>query len=279
MNRLRIKVLIISSFILTNCSEEAEISPGNFVVEGFIVANEKVGNIKIKSISPIVSEGVTSTPIPDALITMTDGSNYFPLTYNTSSGLYEYTDDDLLIENNEEYSLEIIVNDRTATSTTIVPNPPTGLTIPRDYLIVPQLSLNLNLRNQIITLFQEERITLEWDPRDGQSYFVVIENRVNEIDPILPEGIPEEATNLLSSFRFISAPSEQTSFEIIAVALETYGSHVAKVYSVNPEYVDLYENVEQDSRDLNEPPSNISNALGIFTAFAVDSVEFEVRRQ
>jgi hypothetical protein len=45
---------------------------------------------------------------------------------------------------------------------------------------------------------------------------------------------------------------------------------------VNKEYEDLFNNLEQDSRDLNEPPSNITGALGIFTAFAADSVFFEI---
>ncbi len=279
MNQIKIVILFVTLITISGCSEEVKVESENFVVEGFIVANERVNNIKIKAISPIDSEEVTSEAIPDALVTIKRGASSFPLIYNSNSGLYEYADNDLLILNNEEYAIDIVVADRQATSSTIVPGPPMGLTIPKNVLIVPQLSLNFGLRNQIATLFEEERITLEWDPRDGQSYFVVIENKVEVVDAILPEGVPEEAANLLSSFRFISAPSEQTSFEIIAVALDTYGPHVAKVYSVNREYVDLFENLEQDSRDLNEPPSNISNALGIFTAFAVDSVEFEVRRE
>ena len=39
------------------------------------------------------------------------------------------------------------------------------------------------------------------------------------------------------------------------------------MYRVNREYADLYNNRVQDSRDLNEPPSNISGGLGIFSAF------------
>ena len=95
----------------------------------------------------------------------------------------------------------------------------------------------------------------------------------------MPEQVPEEAKTLLASFRFISEPSQDSSFEIIGIALETYGRHVAKVYRVNKEYEDLFKNLEQDSRDLNEPPSNIVNAIGIFTAFALDSVFFEVNRE
>ncbi len=277
MNQVRSTISVLLIFLISaSCTEEVTMKSGNFVVEGFIVANEAVNNIKIKDISPIESEEVTSEAIPTATVSISQGTSTFPLIFNDEKGLYEYPDEDLFISNQESYSISITVGDRTATSTTIVPDPPTGLSVPKNTLVVPELSLGFGIRNEIAELFQEERITLEWDAREGQSYFVVIENRAATPDPILPDGIPEEAIDLLSSFRFISAPSEQTTFDIIAVALETYGPHIAKVFTVNQEYVDLFENLEQDSRDLNEPPSNVFNALGIFTAFAVDSVTFEV---
>ena len=39
---------------------------------------------------------------------------------------------------------------------------------------------------------------------------------------------------------------------------------------------DLYESREQDSRDLNEPLTNISNGLGVFSAFNSQTALFEV---
>jgi hypothetical protein len=61
--------------------------------------------------------------------------------------------------------------------------------------------------------------------------------------------------------------------------LETLGLHMAKVYRVNEEYAQLYENRIQDSRDLNEPPSNIRGGLGVLSAFNSDSVLFVVVRE
>ncbi len=271
-------IVCLFPLLLWSCLEDTTRTP-NFVVEGFIVAEESVDNIKIKQISSLLSEDVTSDPITDAQVTITQGSTVFPLLFNSTTGLYEYLESDLEIGVGEEYSLTVEVGDRQATATTLVPERPTGLNLSGDQLVIPTLVLSLGLREEITTLFQEERITLTWDETPGQSFFVVIENRVDVPDPILPDRIPEEVVELLSSFRFISEPSETGSFDIIGVALETYGPHVAKVFTVNQEYVDLFNNLEQDSRDLNEPPSNVSQALGIFTAFAVDSVEFEVVRE
>lgn len=264
--------------MLTSCLEDTTRTP-NFVVEGFIVAGEPVNNIKIKQISPLLSEEVTSEPIADAQVTINHGTSPFPLLFNSTTGLYEYLESDLTIEIGEEYNLSVSVGDRQANATTLVPNQATGLSLSGNQLVIPQLRLSFSLREEIVRLFDEQQLLLNWDAVSGQSFFVVIENKVEELDPILPEGVPAEAVDFLSSFRFISEPSEDTTFSIIGVALETYGRHVAKVFTINQEYADLFNNLEQDSRDLNEPPSNVNQALGIFTAFAVDSVEFEVVRE
>ena len=183
-----------------------------------------------------------------------------------------------MIEVGQTLDIEIVLDGTVASSTSIVPEKPTGLSLSKTELIVPTLGFNFGLREQIADLFENETSTLSWNGQAGRSYFVVIENQEETIEPLLPSQIPEESLELLSSFRFISEPSEATSFEIISIALETYGMHMAKVYSVNEEYVELFNSDTQDSRDLNEPPSNIQNGLGIFSAFAVDSIAFEVRK-
>jgi hypothetical protein len=237
-----------------------------------------VNNIKIKGTSPISSVFIANDPIPTAVVEISNDSGIFSLDFNNQSGLYEFLGNELVITSGEYYVLSVTVGNRQASAETIVPIPPTGVILNDSLLNIPKLNLSLGLREKIRDLFFGERITIQWDAVPGQKYFVVIEDRVDEHDLILPEGVPAEAKELLSGFRFISEPSENSSFEIIGVALNTYGQHVAIVYSVNKEYVDLFRSLEQDSRDLNEPLSNINNAQGIFTAFASDSVIFEVRK-
>lgn len=61
------------------------------------------------------------------------------------------------------------------------------------------------------------------------------------------------------------------------LTLTHFGRHHLKLYRVNREYADLYEGLKQDSRDLNDSPSNIQGALGVFSAFSADSAFFQVR--
>lgn len=273
----RLFPLITLGFI---ACEELEVPEFNqYVVEAFVTADENIYDIKIKETTSINQEVIMDTPFPDATVTISANQESIELMYDDISGKYIDPSNSFEIQVGQEYEINIQLEDINATSSTVVPEKPTGLKLTDSILVVPELLPTVFLRDQITELFDEEVITLSWTSVPGRHYFVVIESQVDSIDYILPQEIPEESLELLASFKFISEPTQDTTFNIIAVALETYGQHVAKVYSVNQEYVDLFNSATQDSRDLNEPPSNIENALGIFTAFAVDSIEFTVNRE
>lgn len=277
-NKVSVFLLLVVCCLAISCSEEVAPPTDNFVVEAFITANNKVDNIKIKKTSPIGSDTITTQPIENAIVSLSKGTTEFLLDYNPDTGLYGYDGEDLSVSTGDLFDISVSVGGRSANASTVVPIQPEGLRLSADGIIIPGLRFQFGLREQINELFFEERLRLNWDAKPGEKYFVVIESRVDELDAILPEQIPEEAKELLSSFRFISEPAEEPTFEIIGIALETYGRHVAKVFTVNDEYADLFNSIEQDSRDLNEPPSNVNNALGIFTAFATDSIFFDVSR-
>ncbi|MBK6457995.1 MAG: hypothetical protein IPF87_18230 [Gemmatimonadetes bacterium] len=59
-------------------------------------------------------------------------------------------------------------------------------------------------------------------------------------------------------------------------SLTYYGRYTVRVWRVNEEYAQLYATLQQDSRDLNEPISNVRGGLGVFSAFAADSTSFQV---
>jgi superfamily I DNA/RNA helicase len=77
-------------------------------------------------------------------------------------------------------------------------------------------------------------------------------------------------------FRLITQPTTSDHYTVTPAQMRLLGAHVAKLYRVNKEYADLCANRMQDSRDLNEPPSNVVGALGVFTAFNLQNVYFNV---
>jgi hypothetical protein len=79
-----------------------------------------------------------------------------------------------------------------------------------------------------------------------------------------------------SNFTYYSNPSSESSFGITARALRFVGKHRIIVTRVNQEYVDAYNTKTQDLNTLNEPTSNITNGLGLFTSFNSDTTFFTV---
>ena len=52
-----------------------------------------------------------------------------------------------------------------------------------------------------------------------------------------------------------------------------------RVWRNNEEYAQLYASRQQDSRDLNEPATNIHGGLGVFSAFSADTTSFVAVKQ
>jgi len=271
-----VTILLISIFSCVN--HDDEIQPF-FVIEAFIYTGEPVEGIRIKELTPLDSGSAAIAPVIDnALVRLLKDDVSYTLNFDAISGTYFYSGADLEINNGDVFRLEVEANGRNAYAETVVPQPPSGVRKNLEKLIVPELVVAPDLREQIIELFSNSRLLVEWDNEDYLHY-IVVQHHEDELDPILPEIVPEEARELISSFRFISEPTGNTSFDVVGVALETYGLHSAKVYRVNDEYADLFENDTQDSRDLNAPPTNVVGAFGIFSSFASDSVVFDVVRE
>ena len=270
---LFISLLLILGFSCTDADE----SDPKFVIEGFIFAGEPVESIKVKEQIGINEPDSIDRLITNAEVILVKEGQEYLLQYNEET--YKYFGSDLSVESGDVFKLEVTVGDRSAYAETIVPEPTQGLSISDTQLVIPEIVLSFNLVNELTALFFTERLTARWDNPNEALHFIVVEPVVNEFDSIFPPGFPQEGTDFLSQFKFAPQALEVDTFSIIGIAFETYGRHRAKVYRVNQEYANLFNNPEQDSRDLTAPPSNVVNGFGIFSAFAADSVFFDIVRE
>jgi hypothetical protein len=71
--------------------------------------------------------------------------------------------------------------------------------------------------------------------------------------------------------RFISQPFVDSTYTMLASTITHFGRHDIVLFHVQTDYVLLYQSSGQNSRDLNEPYSNINGGLGMFTAFNSDT--------
>lgn len=273
-------LLPLIGLLFFSCGEENlnNIAANQFVIEAFIYAGEPIADIRIKSTFPLSQEEDTSAPINDATVTLIKNGQRYALVPSGSEGLYNYPGNDVTVQTNDVFQLEVEHNGITATAETRVPTPTVGLSLSQDSLKVPQLPFSEG-REAIVeaigNFLRTSRIEATWDNPNEDFYFMVVESVSATIDPIFPAQVIEA----LERFRFVSEPTDSESLAFLGGTLVSFGTYSVKVYHINQEYAALYENREQDSRDLNEPPSNVQNALGVFSAFNSQEAFFEVAKE
>jgi hypothetical protein len=268
--------ILVTCLLFIGCSQEEKVTD-NYVVEAYIYSNEPVKNIKVTQTLSIQSTDTIAPPIKDATVVLKKSGIEYNLQFDDKSSSYFYPANDLEVKPNDVFDITIKSKNRIATASTVVPLATRGLNLSDNKIHIPQIQINLYTREQVTALFASARLKVNWDNSDNQLHFISVES-LDKFDPIFPSDFPPSVITLFRTFRFVSAPNRSNTYEIIGLSLETYGRYRVKVYRVNKEYADLFENQKQDSRDLNEPPSNITNAFGIFSAFASDSAFFEVVR-
>jgi hypothetical protein len=268
--------LSLLSMTLAACESDLEFiapDPDIFVVQAYLFADEPVKDVTVTGVLPIDADSTEVAPvISDAAITLVrDGVRFELAATSGEPGHYSYLGNDLLIGVGDVFQLEAVVDGKMATAETVVPLPPVGLALSEDSLVAPTFGGGgRGGRGGGAAL--QAGITAKWSNSNRRLHFVVIDNV--ELNPeILP------TTEIFSRFaaRIVTQPTAADSSVVRILTLTHFGLHRLKLYRVNDEYADLYEGLEQDSRNLNEPPSNIHGALGVFSAFSADSAFFRVR--
>ena len=269
--------LFITMVLLFSCEEENlnNIAANQFVVEAFLNAGEPIDDIRIKTTFPLSEEEDTSSPINNAEVSLIKDGQRYDLIASGADGYYHYPNNDLDVETNDIFQLEVVHNGITAKAETTVPTPTTGLELSIDSLKVPTLPFGSGMEaivTAIRNFLTNSQVEATWDNPNEDLYYMVVESASDTIVPIFPEQV----ITALERFRFVSEPTEESSLSFLGGTLVSFGKYIVKVYHINEEYAALYENRTQDSRDLNEPPSNVQNALGVFSAFNSQTACFVV---
>ncbi len=263
-------------FVLAACdSAETGEADDLAVVEAFLYAGEPIDDIHLSTVIPISSEDSVGMPINDAEVRLLKNGTSYMLTPSGSDGFYHYAGDDLAVETGDVFQLDVDYGGTRITAETTVPAPPTGIAMSQNELVVPDFEDNIfALRD----FFQNEdnALSVTWDNPDEELYFVAIRTpgSVNP-DYVLPEFVRD----VFEGIAFITEPTSANFYDILIFSLEVIGTYEVTVYRINDEYAQLYNNREQDSRDLNEPPTNVEGGLGVFSAFNSQRTSFKVVRE
>ena len=242
----------------------------NLVLNAYLYEDEPVTSIGLSETLPFTSSDTVFPLISDANISIQWQDQDFPLLPSDSAGFYHCPDSNLKIIAGEKYDIEIFHGEDVLTSETTVPQKPDSMR-----LSVSSIQIDPDLTPREMRLAGIADIEVTWSNQDGDYFYVLVEN-IEENPGDIEFGFSGSGGKF-QNFRFLSAPFITDTYVIrVFLSVQQYGTHRVKLFRVNQEYADLYENREQDSRNLTEPLSNVNNGLGIFTAFSYDEAYFEV---
>ena len=270
-------IFFFSFFIMLSCDNEVPIDE-NFVIEAFLFQGEVVDDIKIIETKLWNSTDSTTSYIENANVKIYGNGYDYQLNYNPQIQRY-ITSDNIDVISGNTYGIEVTVKDRTATAETTVPTKPTGLKLSEDKVIIPPLFLSPALPNLLANLYESARTTISWDNPNDEYHYLTIKYVDDDQDLIFSEEFPDALGEFFNNFSLQSQPTKELSYSTLCLSLKNYGRYKVTLYKINKDYYSLFENQQQDGYELNEPPSNVINAFGVFSAFASDSIFFEISRE
>ena len=254
--------------LLLACEKQntEDIESKTTVVEGYLHAGKTIDSLRItQSLSLAVVDTIIT--LDDLVVNISDSNNQYALN-SIGNGIYQNTE--LLIENDNNYRLEIERDGAVISAETYIPNKKEAQ-ISLTEVELPKIELNGTIG---IPTGSFNTVEITWDNNEGDYYYISIRNiEVN------PEIVNEnDAANDELSRRFTISEPKISNFYAIFPRREFshYGTHQIIVYRVNPEYAALYESSGNSTLSLEEPPTNIENGFGIFTGASSDTLYLEV---
>ncbi len=271
----RITLLFILVFVLKGCFDTSLEFEDQYrtVVEAYIYKDKAINNIKLSSMISFGADTTGGQGITDAIVMMERNNESWLLQHTSENPGSYFIDEEVLITPGDTFKLVVERGEEVITAKTIVPLNPSSVNMSTSSIGFPKVYDMREFKNMVLP----DPIELTWSNPGSDYYFFRIQNIETFEDPILPD-LPEHSKFSTGGFLFQmdTRPTNDNYSSISVRELTYYGTHRIIIYRVNEEYVYLYNSQDQDSRELNEPYTNVENGLGIFTAFNSDTLYFEV---
>ena len=269
--------LLISIAVISCAKEDTVIANVNesVVVLAYLYADTPVDSIRVTKTIPYTNEGALEV-VDDLSITLSTEDEDIILE---SIGNGYYRNLSHIIQQEMAYSLYFEYNGKTISSQTYIKSS-VEVSLSRSEIEIDKVEIQTGgpgggggpgeqMDDEVVDIF--------WQNENNDYYFVVIENIEDE-----PEYVNEFFQNLENDEDrpqriFRTEPEIMDTYSINSRReLQTYGTYEIIVYRLNTEYAALYNSVGSSTLSIEEPPSNITNGLGIFTGVTAHKLLLEV---
>lgn len=270
----RFSILFLISF-LYGCYDSELVFENQYkvVLEAYLHVDSQVDNITLSSMISFGSDTSGGEMITDAKIFLESrGATWIMIHKETDPGTY-YLEESPLFTPGDTFNLIAELEEEILKATTVIPVDPPAVRMSSGSINIPRVESMMDFRS----IEMPDPVELTWENPEAEYFFLNIQNIEPYPDPIMPDP-PENSSFAKGGFAFqmITGPTNDNYYAIDTRQLTHFGTHRIIMTSVNHEYVNLYNSLYQDSRELNEPYSNVENGLGIFAAFNSDTLYLEV---
>lgn len=256
--------LISSLFLLVlfSCTElNLQVAdPDKAVIEGYLVPGDSI-MIKITKQLVFNSSDTIVQSIDNLLVNFRDDNQELVLDYDESNEVY-YTSE-INIEAGMEYDFDFEYKDYTVSSSSYVPTKPIGFN---------SSTLSLTMEESFMGPMSFEKIELSWENPDNEYFMILVENIETNPEPVV------DTTSFRPPRFFRNVPTQSNYYSMESRSFSYFGTHYLILVKLNPEYAELYEDNGSNSLNLETPPGNIENGLGIFTGINTDTLLFELSK-
>jgi len=276
MNKVVLSLLVLFPLVYGCQSNPVVPEATQIVLQAYLYAAQPVTDITVMLSRPISSSDTANTLVTDASVFLIKNGKQYQLTPSLhDTGEYYYPGTDLQVQSGDRFEIEVTYNGTTATAETVVPGKPAGLSVNTSTVVFTKDSVTTPFGDTFVMLTSSDSVIVSWDNLSQLSYYVVVESEDSTRHPLRSDSL----RNFNFAGRFLTEPTTNNYYRVPQSDFNYTGKYKITLYRVNQEYVDLFASRQQDSRSLNEPHTNVKNGLGVFSAFASDSVAIHIELQ
>ncbi len=243
------------ALLVASCEKEdiRTADTNQVVVEAFMHTGDTV-KLKITRQFVYDTDATSFEPVSGLDISISDGTANYALQ-STGNGNYTST---LVAQSGKSYTLSFDYFGKKVLASCIAPTAPVNLKTS-----APSIRYNPMLSTDTFRF-----VTVRWQNAESDYYFATVSCQESNPTPVM--------TGFYSATSTTIEPVKTDSFRLPDRMFRYYGKHRVVLYHVNAEYAALYRKYSSNAESLTNPPTNITNGLGIFTAFATDTVWINV---
>jgi hypothetical protein len=256
---LSIIFLIVAA---TSCKKDNNFTEANKAVVECFLQPGMSAIVKITKEIPFNGDSTLDYALQGLNVTISSDEKNYSLK-NDSLGFY--TSNSIPILPGKEYKLSFLYNGFDVNAITSIPYAPSNVKASATTMTIPVWNAGFGGTRPTFP----DPIKISWDNPMNDYHYVIIKN-IDTTNIEIEGGFKERRY-------FTTSPDQSSSININFNRFHYYGKNVIMVYTVQSEYVQLYNTVGMNSQNVFNVPSNVKNGLGIFTGVnSGDSLFVEV---